>query len=206
MPDFSFPPVGKKASIGLLGGSFDPPHLGHALLALSFLTLEPVDEIWVIPCGDHAFKGELTCFQDRLRMCELTFRNIKNLRVIDIENKLKAPNYTVNTIDHIVSNRPDLKLYLALGSDLIDDFHQWHKPEEILKKTTLVIFERTTSPIKSLPRLLDSAHIHQGYTLPGAKSTDVRNLLAKNQLKACAPLMDRHVLDYIKSHKLYGIA
>jgi nicotinate-nucleotide adenylyltransferase len=91
------PSVKSGAQIGILGGSFDPPHIGHQLLALSFMALEPVDELWVIPCANHVFKGALSAFSHRLAMCSLAFARLHNVRVLDVENHLTAPNYTLRT-------------------------------------------------------------------------------------------------------------
>lgn len=196
------PAAKSHGHIGLLGGSFDPPHLGHALLALSFLSLEPIDELWVIPCANHAFKGSLSDFSHRLAMCRIAFTKIKSVSVLDLEHHLKAPSYTVETINYILKERPDLKLFLALGSDLIDNFYQWHQAEDIVKKTTVVVFERTSFPITRIPAILGNSHIHQGYALPDTASTLLRSSLAKPHA-AITPLVDRGVLDYIKQHRLY---
>src|SRR5580658_1402932 len=115
-------PANTGSNIGLLGGSFDPPHLGHSLLALSFLALEPIDELWIIPCQNHAFKGCLNSFEQRFDMCKLAFSRINNIRVLDLENSIDPPNYTIKTLDLILSKRPDLNLFFAIGSDLITDF------------------------------------------------------------------------------------
>lgn len=196
------PPAKPHAHIGLLGGSFDPPHLGHALLALSFLSLEPIDELWIIPCANHASKGSLSDFSHRLAMCQIAFDKIKSASVLDIEHHLKAPSYTIETINYILHERPDLKLFLALGSDLIHSFHQWHQAENIVKKTTVVVFERTSFPITRIPNILGNSHIHQGYALPDTASTLLRSSLAKPHTVS-TPLVDRRVLDYIKQHRLY---
>src|SRR5258708_38432850 len=96
------PTVKQNASIGILGGSFDPPHLCHQLLALSFLSLEPLDELWVIPCADHAFKNNLSSFPHRFAMCEIAFERIQKVLVLDLESKLATPNYTIETINAIL--------------------------------------------------------------------------------------------------------
>lgn len=197
----NLPNVKKNAQIGLLGGSFDPPHLGHSLLALSFLALEPIDELWVIPCQNHAFKGEISSFSQRIRMCELAFSRINQVRVLDIESFIKAPNFTIKTIDHILSIRPDLNLSFAIGSDLVESFHKWHQAEELVKKTSIVIFERQNYTVKSLPPILGSARIHQGYCLPDSNSTDIRSSLKKAEQYN---FVDQKVREYIEENRLYG--
>jgi|HubBroStandDraft_6_1064221.scaffolds.fasta_scaffold330008_2 nicotinate-nucleotide adenylyltransferase len=193
-------PANTGSNIGLLGGSFDPPHLGHSLLALSFLALEPIDELWIIPCQNHAFKGCLNSFEQRFDMCKLAFSRINNIRVLDLENSIDPPNYTIKTLDLILSKRPDLNLFFAIGSDLITDFSKWHKPEEILKKTSVVIFERQNYPIKLTP-ILKNARIHQGYCLPDTNSTEIRASILRDS--STHTFVDQKVREYINQNKLY---
>ena len=137
-----FDSVPKNASIGLLGGSFDPPHLGHAFLALSFLALEAIDELWIIPCNDHAFKKNMISFEHRFAMCLLAFGHFQKTRVLDIEKKIEAPNYSIATIMAIKKERPDLALSMCLGSDIINEFPTWHRAKELSQSCRFVIFRR----------------------------------------------------------------
>lgn len=195
---YTLPEVKKHARIGLLGGSFDPPHVCHALLGFSFLALEPIDELWVIPCDDHAFKSALFSFEQRFHMCKLGFKKLRNTRVLDIEQKLNKPNYSLETIKTILKLRPDLSLNLAIGSDLLQGFQQWHKPEEIVKLTKITIFEREGYPLTDIPPLLKKAQILHGFKLPDTNSTLLRKLIGNNDYNALKPFIDRKVLGYIK--------
>lgn len=195
------PMVERNAHIGILGGSFDPPHLCHQLLALSFLALEPIDQLWIIPCAQHAFKNAVTDFSHRLRMCEIAFRRIEQIRVLDIEEKLAAPSYTALTLDHILREHPDLSLHLAIGSDLLSSFHTWHRAQDIVEKAKIVIFERASYPITTLPEILQNARLHQGYQLPDISSTSLRNFF--KDAHTDGTVVDRDVVSYIAEHKLY---
>lgn len=203
LQEIKLPSVKNNARIGILGGSFDPPHLCHELLAVSFLSLEPIHELWVIPCVNHAFKANFsTPFSHRLAMCEIAFKRINNVRVLDIESKLKTPSYTIETITTIKKLRPDLDLMLCLGSDLIDSFHEWHRVQEITQSVDIAIFERSSYPIGHLPALLKNAQIHSGYLLPDTNSTKLRDFLPKRD-PAVKHFLDYEVLRYIEDHGLY---
>lgn len=202
-PYIELPNVTTHANIGILGGSFDPPHIGHVLLAISFLALESIDELWIIPCSNHVFKSAPTGFEHRLAMCKIAFRHLKQVRILDIESKLKAPSYTIETLNFIAQEKPYLNLQLGIGSDLIRDFSKWHKPEEIVKKTKITIFERISYPIASLPAILNNARIHQGCALPDISSTSLRDCLQKKPKNDVGDLLDQQVLNYIKKHQLY---
>jgi nicotinate-nucleotide adenylyltransferase len=197
------PQVNSGAKIGVLGGAFDPPHLGHALLALSFLALEPIDQLWVIPCANHAYKPSLSPFPHRLSMCELAFGRLKKISVVDIENNLASPSFTIQTLAAIKSLRPDLKLIWALGSDLIPSFSSWHQAEKLETLADFVIFKRQNYPTKPLPFLLKNTRLHQGFILPDTSSTELREFLRVNKNSLECPFLDRLVFNYIKQHGLY---
>lgn len=198
----TLPVIKPNAHVGILGGSFDPPHLCHQLLALSFLALEPIDELWVIPCLNHAVKQVSTDFAHRLAMCEIAFKRVQQVRVLDIESHLLAPNYTINTLNFILHAKPDLTLHLGIGSDLISDFHTWHKAEEITNKAQIVVFERTSYPLHSLPTILASARIHKGYALPDIRSTTLRDFFRHKNGQTYS-FLDQCVARYIAQHHLY---
>ncbi len=200
MTNTFLPAVKDGAHIGLLGGSFNPPHIGHQLLALSFLALEPIDELWVLPCADHAFKGPLFDFAHRFAMCQLAFERIVHVRVLDLENHLPAPNYTVQTIEHILHQLPNIHLYLGIGSDLINSFERWHEAQRVAALARIVIFERDSYPITSLPPVLTASHQHRGHPLPDVNSTNLRSRGMNDPLA----YIDRAVVRYIREHKLFS--
>lgn len=200
---FLLPPTKLGAHIGFFGGSFDPPHLGHMMLSLSFLALEPIDELWIVPCTDHAFKKSLTTFANRLAMCELAFSRLNNIRVLDIENHLAPPNFTINTIQAIKQTRPDLKLSIGLGSDLISSFSSWHEATKLVTLASFVIFAREHYSCDDLPDLLKEARVHKGYVLPDTNSTALREHLRVKPIDMIGPFIDHKVKSYIQAHKLY---
>ena len=201
------PDIAINSQVGVIGGSFNPPHLGHQLLALSFLALEPIEQLWIIPCESHAFKGDVSDFKHRLAMCKLAFQRINKVQVLDIERHLKKPNFTILTIDAIKSARPDLSIVFGLGSDLVTDFAKWHRAQELVSKTQVVIFERESYPIKQLPPILKSARFHEGYVLPNMNSTELRQRLHQVGGSPMDAFLDRDVARYISDNQLYrGVA
>lgn len=178
----NLPQSTKSANIGILGGSFDPPHLGHQLLALAALSTLPIDALWVIPCANHAFNKSLTSFEHRHRMCELAFSHLQNAHVLDIEYKLPAPSYTLHTLEAILRVRPELSLSLVMGSDLMENFGSWEGSEKIRELCTLSVFDRAT-------------------LLPGVQSSQIRELLKSRDFSN----LDLKVIDYMKHEQLYSL-
>ena len=108
------PPLRGLGRIGLLGGSFNPPHLGHLLMAVAVYATEEIDHLWIIPTADHAFGKKLAPFEDRVRMCHLAFRHLAGgAAVLDLESRLPrepgTASYTVDTLRALRAVRPDMK-------------------------------------------------------------------------------------------------
>lgn len=192
------PHTSSTSHIALLGGGFDPPHLGHQLLALSVLALEPIDSLWVMPCASHPFSKNLSPFSHRLAMCELAFSKLTDAHVLEIEEHLPKPNYTLNTVERILEKYPSLKISIVIGSDNLEDIEAWHGIQELQKKCSLLIFRRQGFEDVKPPKSLTNIHFHAGFVLPDVKSRDIRKSI-QHQLS----LLDHKVVEYITQHKLY---
>ena len=161
--------------IGLYGGSFNPPHLGHAMMILSVLMTQDLDEVWIIPCGEAPHKDKLEPFDVRLKMCENTFGHINNVHVTELENHLSTPSYTVNTLETIEKHRPDYQLFFIVGTDVVEDIPEWENAEGITDLARFMVVPRQGYPLMSLPTKLGNAVIvKMGIELPELSSTMIR--------------------------------
>lgn len=172
------------AHIGILGGSFNPPHNGHVAIAEFVLAKGWVDEVWVIPCVDHPFGKTLASFSDRLAMCRLAFQGISRVTVSDVEAQLPQPSYTVQTL-HALRQQFQHDWSLIVGSDIADNVvAQWKDGSKIPTLADLLTVPRgTSSPI------------------PNISATEVREAL-KND-RTTAGQIPEQVATYIQSHNLY---
>ena len=122
-----------------MGGTFDPPHLGHFALAQSaadHLILERV--LWV-PSGQppHKKERELTGFGARATMTEMTARRDRRFDVSRIEATLKGESYTVKTLAHLGQALPEMELFFIVGADVLPELPDWYHPERISRWATL---------------------------------------------------------------------
>ncbi len=93
--------------VALLGGSFNPPHVGHLLAAHYVRASQPVDEVWLMPSFHHPFGKQLTSFEHRLAMCELLCADTSGwLKATTVERELGGDGRTVDTLDHLHRTRP----------------------------------------------------------------------------------------------------
>jgi nicotinate-nucleotide adenylyltransferase len=188
------PPLRGLGRIGLLGGSFNPPHLGHLLIATAVYAVEEIDHLWVIPTASHAFGKDLAPFADRVRMCHLAFRHLAGgAAVVDIESRLPAPSYTVTLLRVLHALRPGIKPVWIAGSDVLADLPRWKEPEEVQRLARFVV----------VPRRGFEGGARLGIDLPELSSTDVRTMLHEG--KSIEGLVDREVLAYIDRRELYGV-
>lgn len=189
--------------IGIFGGSFDPPHLSHSFMLYSVHLRCDLDEIWVLPSGDHAFKGGQTPFQHRYEMARLAFQDQANTHVEDIERDLPSPNYTVQTLGHIhdTCDGP-VDLSFIIGSDLVDEIPKWEMADSLTDLADLIVVPRQGYPIVDPPDELDDFKtVDMGVDLPELSSTKVRRLLDRDG--DIESLVHRDVYRYIRRHGLY---
>ncbi len=161
--------------IGLYGGSFNPPHLGHALMVLTVLMTQDLDEVWIIPCGEAPHKNGLEPFDVRKEMCEQTFGHIKDTQVIELENHLPSPSYTVNTLKTIKELRPNYELFFIVGTDVVEEIPEWENAEGITDLARFMVVPRQGYPLMALPGEVGNAKlVKMGIELPELSSTLIR--------------------------------
>lgn len=126
--------------IGILGGTFDPPHLGHLIAATQIWERLSFDEMWLMPVATHAFDKNLSPTAPRIAMTRL----LKPYGFVtsDLEIQLGGVSSTYHTMKHLRETRPDDEFYFCMGSDLLTDFHKWNDWEALVEENTLVIYPR----------------------------------------------------------------
>jgi nicotinate-nucleotide adenylyltransferase len=184
--------------IAILGGSFNPPHLAHQLMALCLLATRDIDELWIMPCADHPFKKSLVTFDHRFNMCQIAFRHFsKKVIISDIENKLSKPNFTVNTLEYILKKQPKTNITLAFGSDILSEIKNWYMPEKLSKLANIIIFPRKNPESITLPREISNAQVASEIILPAISSSNIR------EGTYISSHVDNEIKEYIKTNKLY---
>jgi nicotinate-nucleotide adenylyltransferase len=161
---------------GILGGTFNPPHLGHKVLLETAAKELKLKQTFVIPSGAPPHKGKPhAAFADRLLMCENLFRGNDNVSVLDIENTGRV-NYTINTLRELKRQHPDRAFYLIIGTDMLFTFADWYKYTAILKECTLVAVLRhgdMYTDAMEHSRILGSVKVLD-VEIPSISSTDIR--------------------------------
>lgn len=188
--------------VALFGGSFNPPHIAHALVALYVRETQPVDEVWFVPVYAHAFGKDLAPYEDRIAMCELVARSLgPGVRVSRAEQELAAkPGFTVSrTLDlliHLEQQDPSRTYRNVIGADILGETHKWYRWDDVVAKAPLIAIGRSG-------HAAPPGSIMTGVTMPEISATRVRDLLRAGDLETASQLLPREVLRYIAEHTLY---
>jgi nicotinate-nucleotide adenylyltransferase len=177
--------------VALYGGSFNPPHVAHQLLALYVLETAPVDELWLIPAFRHALGKPLAPFEDRLAMCERASAPLgERVRVSDIERVIGGESRTLHTVRRLRQLFPAHAFSLVIGADLVPEVPSWLGGAELQATVPFIIVGRggVAAPGGGVP-------------MPELSSTAVREALAAR--RSVQGLVPRTVLDYIFQRRLY---
>ncbi len=197
--------------IGIFGGTFNPPHLGHKRLAETMLETANLDKIIIMPTytPPHKMGSDLASEKDRLNMCRLFFKE-GYYQVSDLEITRGGKSYTVDTVSELKKLYPNDELFLIIGSDMLLSFDRWYRFEEILDNVTLCVATRENdistedllSYAKDKLKLDIEDIIISSVDAFVCSSTQVRNLIKEES--GTEGILDKSVKGYIDFRKLYS--
>ena len=189
--------------IGIFGGSFDPIHIGHAIIAHHIISSGLVDQLWMMVSPVNPLKAgneRHVTDADRLRMVEMVTRKLDGVEPSAFEFTMPRPSYTIDTLNALQEKFPDDEFNLVIGADNWAVFDRWRNSEEILAKFHLLVYPRLGHDV-NIPESL-----HDRVTLVDApiielSSTEVRERLAAG--KSVRYYVPDDVLGYIERNNLY---
>jgi len=127
--------------IALFGGSFNPIHNGHLQIANELLTKQIVDQVWLIPCGNHAFDKKLASGEARMKMINLAIQNKNSIKSIGVELNPDKKSYTSKTISWFKREFPH-DFYFVIGADNMKDLEKWHDFEYLKNNVKFILIKR----------------------------------------------------------------
>jgi nicotinate-nucleotide adenylyltransferase len=130
--------------VGIFGGTFDPVHLGHLILAEQCREQGRLDQVWFVPAPrpPHKSEASLTRFEQRVEMIQLAIAGQPAFRVEEIEKDRTGPSYTVDTVAELRRLHPGDEFFLLVGSDTLADIHTWYEPARLLDMVGLLVMTR----------------------------------------------------------------
>lgn len=198
------------AKIGIFGGSFNPPHLGHLLALREFQQKLALDTVVLIPASippHKALTKNTPNAAHRLKMCELAVKDLPYVQVSDIEIRRAGKSYTADTLAQLRQTYPSDELFLLMGTDMFFSFEDWYCPEKIVSQATLVVAHRNEdNPTRlnqcaeKLKKDLNARILFLENSFLPHSSTSVRAMLA---FQAGESYLAPAVYEYIVNNNLY---
>lgn len=191
--------MNRRKKIGVFGGLFDPPHIGHLIIAQSILEEFNFEKIIFIPAGNPPHKRRYSPYRIRFHMTKLATEGNKKFLISNIEEKITGKTYTVEVIKEL-KRRINSALYLIIGSDQWAEIKTWKNPDELFKHCRVIVAPRAPYKIKKVRRLSNKLLIAHT-PLINISSSDIRKRLKTN--RSIQYLVPSKVHQYIKKKKLY---
>lgn len=194
--------------LGILGGTFNPPHLGHLVCAQEAHLQLRLDQVLLIPTRTPPHKP----LRDdpgpghRLELCRLAIDGDERFAVSDLEIRRDGPSYTVDTLEELHATVQDCDLYLILGGDIATGLPQWREPERVLALSMLAVVDREGTPRAAIEAALDrlpGGERVRYFTMPqiAISSTLVRRRLQAGH--SVRYLVPDAVIEHIERNRLY---
>jgi nicotinate-nucleotide adenylyltransferase len=190
--------------LGVFGGSFDPPHIGHLLVADDACDQLALDRLIFVPAATQPLKvgREVTAAEHRLAMVRLLAAGNPRFEVSAAEVERAGLSFTVDTLTHFAAQHPNAERYLLVGADVLSTFAKWREPSQVLALATLVVLQRADADPPELPSSIDGAAIRRLNTRRiDVSSTEVRERV--RQEKPIRGFVTDNVAAYIARHSLY---
>jgi len=185
-------------SIGILGGTFNPPHIGHLIVAEHVREELNLEEVWFIPTNvpPHKIASEVSVV-DRVNMLKQAIKDNSFFKINTIETEHHGKSYTIDTIVELKEQHPDHHYYFIIGADMVEYLPKWYKINELINYVTFVGVTRADYKLNSPYPVLEI-----DMPLIDISSTKIRE--RKTAGKSIKYLVPDSVLFYIKEQGLYG--
>lgn len=199
-----------KKKIGIMGGTFDPVHNAHLVLAKQAYRQYDLNEIWMLPNGKppHKQNTRQAGMEHRMNMLRLAIQDIPYLKLCDVEQSGTVCHYTYETLQQLNRAYPDTTFYFIMGADSLFEFDGWKEPGIISKECILLAAVRDNHPgeeLKARIRVLEARYGARIHLLDTPRmdlaSEEIRRLLADGKDVSC--MVPAAVAAYMRRHHLY---
>jgi nicotinate-nucleotide adenylyltransferase len=197
--------------IGIFGGTFDPVHMGHLILAEQCRTQAALDQVWFMPSAHppHKVDRGVTRFEQRCEMIELAIAGHAAFRVERLEKDLPPPSYTAETLAELHRRQPADEFFLLMGSDGLPDLPTWYEPRRVIEQAGLVVVPRPGVMLWTAERLAaalgsDVSAVRLRFVacpMIEIASRELRRAIADGM--SIRYMVPRAVEEYIRDRKLY---
>lgn len=190
--------------IGLFGGSFNPPHVAHLIVAEIVRDQFGLREVWWIPNATppHKADDQIVAPEHRLAMTKRATADNPHFRVNDVEIRRAGVSYTVDTVTSLQEEHPDTAFALIIGSDSLNHFTEWHRPDDIARRVPLIVYKRPgVIDAVAAPRFANCVK-YVAAPVMEVSGTEIR--ARRRAGRSIRHLVPETVRAYVEEHGLYG--
>jgi nicotinate-nucleotide adenylyltransferase len=190
--------------LGILGGTFDPPHAGHLAAAVAVQTQVVLDEVVLMVANEPWQKvgdRQVTPASLRWEMTEALVEGVPGLRADDREIRRGGPTFTVDTLEEILAEQPDTEIFLIVGADTAERLETWHRASDVVRLSTIVIVNRNDSTNTAPGFLRDARVLNVSMNPVDVSSSAIREAVARGESMDSST--SSSVESIIREHSLY---
>ena len=198
--------------IGIFGGTFNPIHTGHLILAEQCRDRAELNEVWFLPSyhPPHKATSGITRFEQRCDMIELATAGHPSFRLERIEKELPPPSYTVETLAELIRRHPEHEFHLLMGADQLPDLPMWFEPVRLIEQAGLIVVPRPGVVLWTAERLAKALGVDVEKVRLRFAACPMIEIASRELRRAIADgrsvryLLPRAVEEYIRERKLYA--
>jgi nicotinate-nucleotide adenylyltransferase len=187
--------------LGLFGGRFDPPHIGHLLAAQGVLEALALDELWFVPAKAPPHKPTQAGAEDRYQMLVLATLTHPQLRVSRLELERRGVSYTFDTVTQVRAQYPHARLFFITGADAYAEIASWHRAAELVRLVDMVAIPRSGYTLSNVASPFKEAVYPLALRACDVSSTEIRTRLAQG--RPVRYLVPELVETYLEKRALY---
>ncbi|MDD7739709.1 MAG: nicotinate-nucleotide adenylyltransferase [Fusicatenibacter sp.] len=201
----------KTRKVGIMGGTFDPIHIGHLILGETAYEQLSLDEVWFLPAGNPPHKQNRkgrASDEQRVEMVRRAIASNPHFRLSLIEMNADGYTYTYRTLERLQKEHPDTSFFFIIGADSLFDFHEWKNPSRICAAANLVVATRNQVSANRLDQAIEENTKRFGGTFlkldsPNLdiSSRNIREMIAEK--RSVKYYLTDPVIDFIAEHQIY---
>jgi nicotinate-nucleotide adenylyltransferase len=198
-----------EGRVGILGGTFNPPHIGHLICAQEAYVRLALDRVILMPAGQPPHKPleQDPGAHHRLELCRRAVEGDDRFQVSDLEVAREGPSYTVDTLRQLHALTPDSELFLIVGGDVAAGLPSWREPERVLSLATLAVARRRGTSRRAIDEALGALRGGERAEFFRMPRIEISSTEVRDRVRAEEPityLVPEPVAGYIDQHRLYG--
>lgn len=195
-----------KKRVGIIGGTFDPVHIGHLVAADQVLFYNQLDQVWFMPAfkPPHKMEQAITDYQHRVAMLELVAELNPSYQVCTIEGEREGPSYTYDTIIELQKLYPEIEFNFVIGADIFNTLTKWYRINELVQLIKFIGLNRI-----NCEKVIIEKSILEQITMVPMPQLEISSSLIREYVldgRGLDYLVPKPVEEYIKEHQIYVAA